>query len=249
VVFPFTPPATDAGYGTPMVTLDAGRPTVQQTLTSGASVSLTAYERQPPRPTSKATSTQTLVKGQTATVYEWSWSDDDPNTPDTGDRRSLVWHPAPGPWLRLDADPGVGLPLLTTYAEAVQPGGLKAQTPFAFKLMPNGWTVDNITPAVVTFAPPGVGPDSSFVDKIAVQLDESPGVEQKIQGPETAAVRVGDRQAWLTTTPETQFLQIPVEGGHSLLLQIGPKAALPQELLLRFAETITVTPGAQISQG
>jgi hypothetical protein len=245
VVFPFTPPATDAGYGTPMVTLDAGRPTVRQSLTTGVSISLTAYEQQPPRPTSKATSTQTLVKGQTATVYEWSSPDDDPTSP----RRSLVWHPAPGPWLRLDADPGVGPPLLTKYAEAVQPGGVKAQTPFAFKLMPSGWTVDNITPTVVTFAPPGVGPDSTFVDKIAVQLDESPGVEPKIQGPETVAVDVSGRRAWLSTMAEAQFLQIPVEGGHSLLLQVGPKAALPQELLLRFAETITVTPGAQVSKG
>jgi hypothetical protein len=250
VVFPFTPPATDAGYGTPMVMLDAGRPTIVQSLTTGVSITLKAYDQQPPSPTSKATNTKTLVKGQTATVYEWSWSDDNPTDPDTGTRLSLIWHPAAsGPWLRLDTDPDVGLPLLTKYAESVEPGGLKAQAPFTFRLMPGGWTVDNITPSVVTFAPPGVGPNSSFVDKIAVQLDESPGVEQKIQGPETVAVRVGDRQAWLTTTQEAQFLQIPVEGGHSLLLQIDSKAALPQELLLRFAETIRVTAGAQVSQG
>ncbi|MEU7870229.1 hypothetical protein [Dactylosporangium sp. NPDC049140] len=248
VAFPFSAPTGD-GYGPPMVMLAAGRPTLLQSLPTGAPMTVKAYESEPARPTSKAQASPAKVGGQAATVYEWSWSDDDPANPDTGRRLSLVWHPAARTWLRVDADAAVALPLLSAYAGAFTPGGIKAEAPFSFKVMPGGWTVDNISHAVVTFAPPGVAADESFVDKIAVQLDEAAGVEPKLAGPETVAVTVGDRRGWLTTTSDGQFLQVPVEGGRSLLLQIGPRAALPTDVLLRFAAGIEVRPSAQVSQG
>ncbi|WP_433083330.1 hypothetical protein ACQP1P_04365 [Dactylosporangium sp. CA-052675] len=248
LVFPVTPPTGD-GYGTPMISLTADRLTLSQTLPTTAPVTVTAYDSPPPSPAGQARTTPAEVAGRPATVYEWSRSDDDRTNPDSAPRVSLVWHPSARTWLRLDADGGTAVPLLVAYAEALKPGGATAETPFTFTLMPSGWTVDDISPAVVTFAPPGTDPDAGYLFKLVVQLDEEPGRRPKLEGPATVGVRVGDRQAWLTTTPEVQFLQIPVDGGRSLMLQVSPAAALPQDVLLRFAAGIGVTPSAQVSHG
>ncbi|MER7005609.1 hypothetical protein ABT297_21545 [Dactylosporangium sp. NPDC000555] len=45
------------------------------------------------------------------------------------------------------------------------------------------------------------------------------------------------------------MLQVPADGGRSLLLQIGPEALLPLDALLPFAASIGVTPAAQASHG
>nr|BFE63385.1 hypothetical protein GCM10020063_079110 [Dactylosporangium thailandense] len=248
LVFPVSPP-TGGGYGTPMISLTADRLTLFQTLPTTAPVTVTVYDSRPPAPTARSRATQAEVAGRAATVYEWAWSDDDQTNPDSSPRVSLVWQPSARTWLRLDADAGTAVPLLIAYAEALKPGGAKAETPFTFTLMPSGWTVDDISPAVVTFAPPGTDPNAGFLFKLVVQLDEEPGLQPKLAGPSTAGVRVGERQAWLTTTPEVQFLQIPVDGGRSLMLQVSPAAALPQDVLLRFAAGIGVTPSAQVSHG
>ncbi|MFI5906616.1 hypothetical protein [Dactylosporangium sp. NPDC051541] len=245
VVFPFSVPTGD-GYGEPLVMLSAARPTAMQTLPGGTTVYLTLYDQDPGRPAAQAQGSPAKVHGQAATLYRWSWAD---GSPDVEQRQSLIWHPADRTWLRVDTNPDLDPKQLTAYAEAVRPGGLKGQAPFTFDLMPAGWTVDNIQPAVVTFAPPGVQPDESYVDKIAVMLDESPGVEPKLAGPETVEVRLGELKAWLTVTDEGQFLQVPVAGDRSLLLQIGPKAVLPQDVLLRFAAGIGVTEAARVSHG
>ncbi|WP_433214690.1 hypothetical protein ACQP00_04445 [Dactylosporangium sp. CS-047395] len=248
VTFPFAAPA-GAGYGEPVVMLAAARPTLLQTLAAGEGVSVTLYSERPAPPTSKARADAAKIGGLPATVYQWSWSDDDATNPDSGVRASLVWQPSGSSWLRLDADSGVPLERLTDYAASLRPGLQKAAAPFTFKVMPAGWTVDNISGAVVTFAPPGVAPDQSFVDKIAVQLDETPGLEPKLAGPETVPVDVGGRKSWLTTTPEGQYLQIPAGDGHSVLLQIGARAVLPPDVLLLFAAGIVVNPSAQVSHG
>ncbi|WP_433056425.1 hypothetical protein [Dactylosporangium sp. CS-033363] len=248
VTFPFTA-AAGKGYGEPMVMLAAARPTLLQTLKTGEGLSVTLYGERPAPPTSKARATDAKIGGLPATAYQWSWSDDDAANPDTGTRASLVWQPSGSSWLRLDADAGVPLERLTEYAASLRPGLQKAPAPFTFKVMPAGWTVDNISGAVVTFAPPGVGPDQSFVDKIAVQLDETPGLEPKLAGPETEPVLVGGRKSWLTTTADGQDLQIPAEDGRSVLLQIGAKAVLPPDVLLLFAAGIVVNPSAQVSHG
>jgi hypothetical protein len=137
---------------------------------------------------------------------------------------------------------------LVAYAERVTTGLAKAQAPFTFGLMPSGWTVDNIDGGVVTFCAPGVVPDASYEHKLAVMLDEADGIEPK-SGADAEEVRVGDRRAWLTSTDEGQTLQIPQTNGRSLLLQVAREAALPRDLLLRFAATITVTPAAQVGHG
>ncbi|GAA3276166.1 hypothetical protein Dvina_04845 [Dactylosporangium vinaceum] len=246
VLFPFSAPTGD-GFGEPMVTLTGGRPTVVQTLPGGEPVTMTLYDRDPGRPTATAEGRPARVNGQAATAYVWSGAD--PAGSDGEKHQSLVWHPAGQSWLRIDADQGVDPTLLTKYADAIVPGGLKGEAPFTFKLMPSGWTVDNIGPAAVTFAPPGVQPDAGYVNKITVMLDEAPGLEPKLAGPQTVEIRDGEVTAWLTTADDGQFLQVPVAGGRSLLVQIGPKAALPQELLLRFAEGIGVTAAARVSHG
>jgi hypothetical protein len=107
--------------------------------------------------------------------------------------------------------------------------------------------VDNISPAAVTFCPPGVRPDNTFVDKIAVLLDESPGTTPKYDG--ARQVTLGAKKGWLTTGPEGETLQVPADGGRSLLLQIGVKAHLPTDVLLAFAASIAVTPAAEVSRG
>jgi hypothetical protein len=248
VTFPFTA-AADAGYGEPTVMLAAARPTLLQTLKTGEGLSVTLYAERPAPPTSKARATPSKIGGRPATAYQWSWSDDDASNPDTGARASLVWQPSGSSWLRLDADSGVPLERLTEYAASLRPGLQKAPAPFTFTVMPARWIVDNISGATVTFAPPGVAPDQSFVDKIAVQLDETAGLEPKLAGPETVPVDVGGRKSWLTTTAEGQYLQIPAGDGHSVLLQIGARAVLPPDVLLRFAAGIVVNASAQVSHG
>ncbi|WP_432985699.1 hypothetical protein [Dactylosporangium sp. CA-233914] len=248
VTFPYSPPLA-AGYGDPRIMLTAGHPTLRQTRPSGGSATLTLYDATPPAPSSKAYVSRVIMNGQGAAAYDWTFADDDPASRATGLRRSLIWQPADGTWLRLDLEPVAADGELIAYAEQVRPGALKAQAPFTFGLMPKDWTVDNIDPAGVTFAPPGVTPDASYVDKIAVMLDESSGAEPKITDAPTVQVTVGGRRAWLTETADGQLLQVPVEGGRSLLIQIGAKAALPPEALLRFASEIAVTPAAQVGHG
>ncbi|HTJ34179.1 MAG TPA: hypothetical protein VL738_13200 [Dactylosporangium sp.] len=249
VTFPFSPPAVSA-YGKPTVMLTAGRATLTQQLgpVGKGTATMTEYRTRPPSPTSKATPTSATVGKKPATVYEWRWSDDDPTNPYTELQRTLVWQPDSTTWLTLDITPARAAADLIAYAEKVTAGGEKAQSPFAFKLMPSGWTVDNISPASVTFCPPGVPSDPSYVNKIAVMLDESPGTEPK-GGGEATQVQINDRKAWLTSSDEGQTLLIPVAGGRSLLLQIAARALLPTDVLLRFAASITVTPAAQVSQG
>ncbi|GAA4247503.1 hypothetical protein [Dactylosporangium darangshiense] len=249
VTFPFSPPAV-SGYGKPTVMLTAGRATLMQQLgpAGKGTATMTEYHTRPPSPTSKARPASATVGKKPATVYEWRWSDDDPTNPYTDLQRTLVWQPDSTTWLTLDITPARTAADLVTYAEKVVAGGEKAQSPFAFKLMPSGWTVDNISPASVTFCPPGVAPDPSYVNKIAVMLDESPGTEPK-GGGQATQVQINDRKAWLTSSDEGQTLLIPVAGGRSLLLQIAARALLPTDVLLRFAASITVTPAAQVSQG
>ncbi|MGI5247240.1 hypothetical protein [Dactylosporangium sp. CA-139066] len=247
VTFPFTAPAL-AGYGQPRIALTGGHPTSVQVLAKGVSADLTLYSERPPAPTSKTTSATTAVNGQTATVYEWRYADDDPTIPFSDLERTLVWQPSAGQWLSLRVTPAASTADLVAYAEAVKPGGAKAQAPFTFGLMPAGWTTDNIDGGVVTVCPPGVTPDPSYEHKLAVMLDETAGIEPKF-GNQAVEVQVAGRRAWLTSTDEGQTLQIPQPGGRSLLLQIAPEAALPRDLLLRFAATIEVTPSAQVGHG
>ncbi|GAA2367679.1 hypothetical protein [Dactylosporangium salmoneum] len=245
ITFPFTP---SAAYGAPTVMLAGGHPTALQRLKDGTAA-LTLLDADPAAPTSKAVATQSKVQGRPATLYEWRYSDDDPGVPYTDLQRTLVWQPTPTTWLTLRMNPAPPESDLVAYADAVQPGALSSPSPFAFGLMPAGWTVDNISAAAVTFCPPGVEPDEAYDNKIAIMLDESPATEPPAGDVPAARVKVGERTAWLTTTSEVQFLRVPTGDGHSLLLQVAPKASLPQDELLRFAAAITVTRAAEVSRG
>jgi hypothetical protein len=227
LVFPFALPAK---YGEPRIMLDGGRLTASQELPGGGSAELTVFDTEPAAPSAKGLATK--VGGQPATLFEAE--------------QVLIWQPAPGAWLTLSVEPAADL---VPYAEQVGRGGHKAQAPFTFKLMPEGWTVDNITPAAVTFCPPGVTPSADFVDKIAVMLEEAPGTEPRSSDVRADEVQVGGVRGWLVDTGEGQQLQVPVEGDRSLLVQVGGAARLPVDDLLAFAAGIAVTPAAQVSRG
>jgi hypothetical protein len=245
LTFPFSAPS-QPGYGTPRIALTAGRMTLDQPLAEGVTATLTLHDQPPPAPTSKSKPSRTTVNGRPATAYEWRYSDDDPSIPYNDIERTLVWQPTTTGWLALHISPARDTADLVAYAERVTPTPSKAQAPFTFGLMPSGWHVDNIDSAVVTFCPPDVTPDPSYVNKLAVMLDTA--TEPKF-APSAEEVQVAGRQAWLTTGEEGQTLQIPLDNGTSLLLQLAPKAALPRDVLLRFAATIAVTPAAQPGHG
>jgi hypothetical protein len=254
VTFPYTPPST-AGYGAPLVMLTAGHPTLTQELPGSEhrSATLTAYEARPAAPTSKAVPAQTTVHGAAATAYDWRYSDDDPQIHLTDLQRTLVWQDSSGTWLTLTRGPAAGpVSELVAYAESLTARPVQVKAPFVLQLMPAGWSVDNVSPAAMTLCPPDVRPDPSFVDKIAVELDEGPGTQpQSSDSPGTtvAPVTVGGRQGWLTTSPEGAVLVVPVDGGHSLMLQVGPRASLPTDVLVALAASISVTSAAQVSHG
>ncbi|MEV6925939.1 hypothetical protein AB0M46_15795 [Dactylosporangium sp. NPDC051485] len=245
ITFPFTP---SAAYGAPAVMLAGGHPTAMQRH-AGGTATLTLLDARPAAPSSKTFATPSEVGGRPATLYEWHYSDDDPGLPYTDLQRTLVWQPTPTTWLTLRMTPTPPATDLVSYAGAVRPGALSSPSPFAFGLMPAGWTVDNISAAAVTFRPPGVEPGEGYDNKIAVMLDESPATEPPAGDVPAARVKVGQRTGWLTTTPDVQFLRVPTGDGHSLLLQVAPKASLPQDELIRFAAAITVSPAAEVSRG
>ncbi|GAA2635146.1 hypothetical protein GCM10010399_79870 [Dactylosporangium fulvum] len=243
VTFPFTPPTSD-GYSDPTVWRAAGLPTLRQQLDGGdgAMATLTVSPTRPQLPPgTTATSGPATVRGHAGTLIDWTW--DDVNA---GPQRSLVWQEDASTWVELRTEPRAVAPdRLLAYAEALRADPLAAPAPFTFTLMPAGYTVDNITPGVVTFCPPGVPAGHAFTDKIAVMLD---AVEAG-SPPSGTAVRVGSRSGSLVKTAEATTLQVRLDNGRSLVIQSGGAATLSDADLFRFAAGITPTSAAEPGRG
>jgi hypothetical protein len=72
-------------------------------------------------------------------------------------------------------------------------GGLDDQTlrDYVNGLVPDGFTVDNVMPSAVTFAPPGVRADAGFTGKIAVLLEEGSASGTDVTGGAADRRRAG----------------------------------------------------------
>lgn len=233
VTFPLSPPADPLAAAE--VRLAAGLPTLSQPL-PGTTATVTMS---PTRPAVFAAATRTTpvtVRGHPGHAVEW--------TEDGEAEVSLVWQERAEQWFELRAFPRVPVDHLAGFAKGLVPVPVTAPAPFTFALVPDGYTVDNIGPAAVTFCPPDVAPDQSFAGKITVMLgvveDRSPG----------RGVDVGGRPGTLTD-PVDGFtaLQVDLGDGRLLVVQSAAPVPLPEADLIRFAAGITVTPAAIPGRG
>jgi hypothetical protein len=119
---------------------------------------------------------------------------------------------------------------LRDYLTGLADKPMAAHAPFTFELVPAAFTVDNIMPSAVTFAPPGVPADAGFAKKIAVLLDEGSADGTEVTG-EGATVRrsLGD--------------------GRTLTVQVPATVPLTGTDLARFAQGISPTGAAAVGHG
>lgn len=102
--------------------------------------------------------------------------------------------------------------------------------PFTFDLVPVGFTVDNMLPSVVTFAPPAVPVSAGFAGKIAVLLDE------------------GSADGTDVTNEGTVFHK-SLGDGRTLTIQVPGTVPLAGADLERFAAGIRPTAVAEVGHG
>ncbi len=237
VTFPLSPlPDLQSAAGAE-VRLAAGLPTLSHPL-PGTDITAT-LTLSPTRPAVFAAATGTTpvpVRGHQGQAVEWT-QDGEPEV-------SLVWQESAEQWFELRAFPRVPADRLAGYAKSLVPTPVTAPAPFSFALVPAGYTIDNISPAAVTFCPPDVAPDQSFVGKITVMLgvtgEQSPG----------RRVDVGGHPGTLTDPADGFFaLQVDLGDGRLLVVQSAAPVPLPEADLIRFAAGITVTPAATPGQG
>ncbi|WP_327006317.1 hypothetical protein OHA72_02925 [Dactylosporangium sp. NBC_01737] len=194
----------------------------------------------PARPAVLATATGTTpltVRGHPGHAVEWS---DDAGGPEL----SLVWQESAEQWFELRASPRVPVDRLAGFAKSLVPVPVTAPAPFTFALVPDGYTIDNVSPAAVTFCPADVAFDQSFVGKITVMLgvtgEQSPGRRVDVAGhPGTLTDPAGGYLA----------LQVDLGDGRLLVVQSAVRVPLPEPDLIRFAAGITVNPTATPGQG
>jgi hypothetical protein len=106
-----------------------------------------------------------------------------------------------------------------------------ALTPsFTFDLVPLGFTMDNMLPSVVTFAPPDVPVSAGFAGKIAVMLDE------------------GSKDGVDVTNEGTVFHR-SLGDGRTLTIQVPPAVPLGGADLTRFANGVHPTGQARVGHG
>lgn len=109
-------------------------------------------------------------------------------------------------------------------------GSLPLTPPFTFDLVPVGFTVDNVLPSAVTFAPPGTPAGAGFAGKIAVLLDAG-----SANGTEV--------------TDEGTIFRKSVGDGRTLTIQVPRTVPLAGADLERFAAGIRTTAVAEAGQG
>lgn len=227
VTFPLSLPAGTV----PDVRLIAGLPSLSLPM-PGDDTTTATLTVSPTRPAALATATSTTpvpVRGVPGLAT---------------DDGTLVWQEGAGQWFELVAFPPVPADRLAGLAKALQPVPVTAPPPYTFALVPAGYTIDNISPAAVTFCPLDTPFDPSFAGKITVMLgttnQQSPG------HPVTVAGHPGT-----LTDPLDGFttLQVDLGDGRLLVVQSAVRTPLPTPDLLRFAAGITVNPTATPGQG
>ncbi|GAA1522475.1 hypothetical protein GCM10009827_043310 [Dactylosporangium maewongense] len=227
VTFPLSPPPSGTD---PEVRLAAGLPTLSQPLPDDAATATLTVS--PTRPLATGTE-PIMVRG----VVGYTAESDDTGT-------SLIWQEAPGQWFELRASPAVPVDRLAGFAKGLLPQPVSVPAPFTFALVPDGYTVDNISPAAVTFCPPDVTADETFVGKLTVML----GVTGELSTGR--AVDVAGRPGILTDPVDGFFsLQVDLGDGRLLVIQSATPVPLPEPDLIRFAAGITVNPNATPGQG
>jgi hypothetical protein len=240
VTFPLSRPGEPgaAPAAPPEIRLAAGLPTLSQPLpgADGVTVTVTVHPARPPLLAAATGTTPVTVRGHQGVAVEWS----DAGEPEL----SLVWQDSAEQWFELRASPRVPADRLAGFAKTLQPVPVTTPAPFTFALVPDGYTVDNISPAAVTFCPPDGAFDQSFVGKITVMLgvtgEQSPGRRVDVAG--RPGTLTGPADGWIS-------LEVDLGDGRLLVVQSAVRVPLPEPDLIRFAAGITVNPAATVGQG
>jgi hypothetical protein len=240
VTFPLSLPADMAPPVDPSeVRLAAGLPTLSQQLPgpTAATALLTVSPTRPPVLAAATGTEPVAIRGRTGLAVEWLAAGGPSEL-------SLVWQEGPEQWFELRAFPRVPVGQLAGFAKSLVPVPVTAPAPFTFAVVPTGYTIDNISPAAVTFCPPDVTFDQSFEGKITVMLgvagERSAGRQVDVAGHSGTLTEPVD--GYLT-------LQVDLGDGRLLVVQSGVRVPLPEADLIRFAAGITVTPSATPGQG
>jgi hypothetical protein len=116
--------------------------------------------------------------------------------------------------------------------------------PISPSLVPEGWTVSGNEFALV-LSPPGVttSPDD-FQGKLVAML-----AADSTAAPDAQTVTVGDEQGTISREGSTTILLFPLADGRLMDVQAPQSLHWDTATLVRFAEGLTVSAGAQTSRG
>jgi hypothetical protein len=146
------------------------------------------------------------------------------------DPGAVVLPVRPGSSVVIRAGNGLTIQVLRKYVARFEEKPLVQQAPFTFQLVPAGFTVDNVLPSAVTFAPPGVAAGPGFSDKVAVLLEEGSADGTQV-------------------TAEGVTLHRSLGDGRTLTVQVPASVALTGADLARFAAGIKPTGAAVVARG
>ncbi len=205
VSFPYTPAMPLPGFGEPLVTLEGGVPTLRYgPNTDGLSVAVTLKEQEP---------SPAQTESMDADIKEFALP--------KGKGHAVICSSEP-----------VDMATLRRYVSFFEEKPLVMAAPYVFDLVPDGFTVDNLTPSAVTFTPPGKAASPDFEGKIAVLLDAD------YTGPEGTQV-----------TDESVVLHRRLGNGRTLTVQVPAGMPLRDADLARFADGVHLGAAAQPGKG
>lgn len=137
-------------------------------------------------------------------------------------------------WVGIRATGPIGDAALREYASNLDSQPMAPAEPFVFTQAPAGFTVDNVMPSAVTFAPPGTPAGDVFTGKIAVLLGATAEDGQTDQ---------------IQTTDEGRMLRRDLGQGRTLTVQVPASLAMTDADLIQFAGGIRPTAAAAVGHG